>query len=677
MPKMGEAQPQASREDLKKMGEAQPQASREDPKKMGEEATVPDLTTLPRLMQRNAKELGDRPAIREKDRGIWQTWTWKQYQDQVRDLALGLAALGFHRSDRLSVIGDNRPRLYWAQVAAQCLGGVPVPVYQDSIAKELAFVWNHAECAVIVAEDQEQVDKVMALKAELPALRLVVYDDPRGMTHYKHDWLRSYQSVQELGREFSAKNPGYFEAEIDKGKPEDVAIICYTSGTTGNPKGVMLTHANALALADAFRQADDVRPEDDALAYLPMAWAGDAAYTLFLSLVVGFCANCPESPETVQRDLRELGPTTVLAPPRIWENMLTSVQVKAADAPALKRWVFERFRGAAERAEILRADGKPVPMSLRLACMLGNVLVYTPIRDQLGLRRAKWALTGGAPLGPDTFRFFRSIGVNLKQVYGSTETTGLVSLQPSAEANPTTAGRPCPGIEVKIAERGEVLVKGAGVFCGYLKNDEATREVIDPEGWFHTGDAGFIDPRGHLVIIDRAKDVGSLADGSPFAPQFVENKLKFSPYIREAVAFGDQKPFVVAMIAIDMNTVGNWAERRSLAYTSYMDLSQKPEVRELIAEEIRKGNETLPDAAKIRRFLLLTKDLEADDAEMTRTRKVRRRFVAEKYASVIDAFYSGASEVELTTTITYEDGRQASIQSRARIEYVEGAPAHV
>ena len=628
-------------------------------------------STLARLLQRNARDLGARPAIREKDRGIWQTWTWRQYHDEVRDFALGLAALGFKRGERLSIIGDNRPRLYWAQVAAQCVGGVPVPVYQDSIAKELAFVWNHAECSVIVAEDQEQVDKVLALRDQLSALRLVVYDDPRGMSHYKHDWLRSYQSVQELGREFAAKHPGFFEAEIEKGKPEDVAIICYTSGTTGNPKGVMLTHANAIALAESFRKADDVRPEDDALAYLPMAWAGDAAYTLFLSLVVGFCANCPESPETVQRDLRELGPTTVLAPPRIWENMLTAVQVKAADAPALKRWVYERFRAAAERAEILRADGKPIPLSLRLACMVGNVLVYTPIRDQLGLRRAKWALTGGAPLGPDTFRFFRSIGVNLKQVYGSTETTGLVSLQPSSEANPTTAGRPCPGIEVKIADRGEVLVRGPIIFKGYLKNEEATREVIDADGWFRTGDAGFVDPRGHLVIIDRAKDVGALHDGTPFAPQFIENKLKFSPYVREAVAFGNDRAFVTAMVAIDLNTVGNWAERRGIPYTSYADLSQKPEVSELIREEIRKGNETLPESTRIRRFLLLTKDLEADDAEMTRTRKVRRRFVAEKYAAVIDAFYSGGQTVELEATITYEDGRQAVMKSRVRVEDVD------
>src|SRR6266545_1986407 len=635
------------------------------------EADVADATTLPGLLLRNARDLGDRPAIREKDRGIWQTWSWREYHDQARDFALGVAALGFRRGDRLSVIGDNRPRLYAAQLAAQCLGGVSVAVYQDSITKELAYVWNHAEVSVIVAEDQEPVDKILALKDELPPLRVVIYDDPRGLTGYRHDWLKSYHEVQEAGRTFGAEHPGYFEAEIAKGQADDVAIVCYTSGTTGNPKGAMITHANAIGVAQIFCRTERVTPEDTSLAYLPMAWAGDAVYTLFASLVAGFCSNCPESPETVQRDLRELGPTTVLAPPRIWENMLTGIQVRAADATPLKRRTFDYFRSVAERAEILRSDGKPIPPGLRLATALGEFFVYGPVRDQLGLRQAKWALTGGAPLGPDTFRFFRSIGVNLKQVYGSTETTGLVSLQPSAEANPTTAGRPCPGVEVKIADRGEVLVRGPIIFKGYLKNEEATREVIDADGWFHTGDAGFVDPRGHLVIIDRAKDVGALAEGTPFAPQFIENKLKFSPYVREAVAFGNEKPFVAAMIAIDPATVGNWAERRGIAYTSYMDLSQKEEVRELIRAEIRRGNETLPEATRIRRFLLLTKDLEADDAEVTRTRKVRRRYVAEKYAAVIDALYGGSAEAELSTSITYEDGRQATIQSRVRIEDVE------
>jgi long-chain acyl-CoA synthetase len=634
---------------------------------------VAELATLPRLLLRNTKEFGTRTAIREKDRGIWQSYTWAEYLAHVRDFALGLAALGFKRGDRLSVIGDNRPRLYWAQVAAQCLGGASVPVYQDSIARELAFVWNHADVSVIVAEDQEQVDKVLALRDTLPSLRCVIYDDPRGMLHYKHDWLKSFGEVEALGREFGKTHSGYFEAAVERGTGDDLAFVCYTSGTTGNPKGAMLTHANALETAKIAAHVEHYRADDEYLAYLPMAWVGDAFYTLVLSLYAGFPCNCPESPETVQRDLRELGPTLLLAPPRIWENMLTAMQVKGSDAPPLKRWVFQTFQRAAERAEILRSEGKRVPLGLRLACALGEFFVYGPVRDQLGLRRVRTALTGGAPLGPDTFRFFRSIGVNLKQVYGCTEVTGLTSLQPDGEANPTTAGRPCPGIDVKIAERGEVLVKGPGVFKGYLKNEEATHEVIDREGWFHTGDAGFIDPRGHLVIIDRAKDCGVTARGEPFAPQFIENKLKFSPFIREAVAFGDGKPFVTAMIAIDINTVGSWAERHSIAYTSYADLSQKPEVRALIREEIRKGNETLPDAIRVRRFLLLTKDLEADDAEMTRTRKVRRRFVAEKYAPVIEAFYGHRDEVELSTTITYEDGRQAVLQSRVRVEDVEKA----
>jgi long-chain acyl-CoA synthetase len=597
--------------------------------------------------------------------------------EQVRDFALGLAALGFARDDKLSVIGDNRPRLYWAQLAAQALGGIAVPVYQDSIAKELAYVLDHAEVSVVVAEDQEQVDKILSLKRALPRLRAVIYDDPRGMLQYREDLLLSFGDVQARGREFGRAHPGYFEAEIGKGCADDVAMIAYTSGTTGNPKGAMLTHGNALSTAKTFMEAEDVRRDDEWLAYLPMAWVGDAFYTLVLSLAAGFTVNCPESPETVQRDLRELGPTTVLAPPRIWENMLTSVQIRAADASGLKRWIFERFRAVAERAETMRADGQRVPLSLRVRHAVGEFMVYGPVRDQLGLRRARWAYTGGAPLGPETFRFFRAFGVNLKQVYGSTEVSALVSIQPDAEANPTTVGRPCPGIEVRIADRGEVLIRSAGVFKGYFKAADATHAVIDDDGWFHTGDAGFVDPRGHLVIIDRAKDVGALADGTPFAPQFIENKLKFSPYIREAVAFGHEQPFVAAMIAIDLNTAGSWAERRGLAYTSYMDLSQKPEVRALIGEEIRKANATLPEATRIRRFVLLTKDLDADDAEVTRTRKVRRRFVAEKYAAVVDAFYSGKDEAQLATTITYEDGRQATIQARVHVEDIEGAAVHV
>jgi long-chain acyl-CoA synthetase len=632
-------------------------------------------TTLPRLLQRNSRERGERPAMREKNRGIWQSYTWQQYHALVRDFALGLAALGFRRGDKLSVIGDNRPRLYGAQVAATCLGGTSVPVYQDVIARELVFVLNHAQTAVVVAEDQEQVDKIVALKDQLPSLRLVVYDDPRGIGRYRFDWLRSYDAVMQLGQEVGRENPDRFDAEIEYGSDDDVALVCYTSGTTGNPKGAMLTHANALAAAALFARAEDVRNDEEWLAYLPMAWAGDAVYTMVLGLLMGFTVNCPESPQTVQRDLRELGPTAFLAPPRIWESMLTTIQVRAADATRVKRWVFERFRAVAQEAEILRGEDKRPPARLRLAHALGELLVYRPVRDQLGLLRTRWCYSGGAPLGADTFRFFRSFGVNLKQIYGSTEVSGLAALQTDGEADPNSAGRPCAGVEVKLGERGEVLVRGPGVFKGYFRNDEATREVIDAEGWFHTGDAGFIDARGHLVIIDRAKDVGALLCGTPFAPQFIENKLKFSPYVREAVAFGHDRPFVAAMIAVDPQTTGSWAERRGVVYTSYTDLAQRPEVLDLIRDEVGKCNTTLPDGIRVRRVALLTKELDADDAEMTRTRKVRRQHVAQKYNTLVEAFYSGTDEAELIATVTYEDGRQGSVRSRLRIVDIETAAA--
>ena len=626
-----------------------------------------ELDTLPRLLQRNAREFGARPAMREKNRGIWRTYTWQQSHDQVRDIALGLAASGFGRGDKLAVIGDNRPRLYWAQLAAMCLGGTSVPVYQDAIARDLAFVLDHAEVTVVVAEDQEQVDKILVLERELPALRWVVYDDPRGMMHYRNDRLVALDMLAERGQAFGREHPGWFESQIEQGRPDEVALICYTSGTTGNPKGAMLTHANAIAAMTMFAQAEDVRRDDEWLAYLPMAWAGDAIYTLVLSLLVGFTVNCPESPQSVQRDLRELGPTALLAPPRIWENMLTSVHVRAADASPLKRWVFEHARQAGERAELLRSERKPLPIGLRLACALAEYLVYRPVRDQLGLARARWCYSGGAPLGADTFRFFRAFGVNLKQIYGSTELSALVSLQPDGEADPGTAGRPCPGVDVRNAERGEVLVRSPSVFKGYYRNDEATRQVVDAQGWFHTGDAGHLDPRGHLVIIDRAKDLGALLDGSIFAPQFIENRLKFSPHVREAVAFGHERPFVAALIAVDHSAVGSWAERNGVAYTSYTDLVQHPKVCALIADEVRKCNAWLPDAVRVRRFALLTKELDADDAEITRTRKVRRQHVSEKYASVIEAFYSGGEEARLTLDVTYEDGRRSAIEARIRV----------
>jgi long-chain acyl-CoA synthetase len=628
--------------------------------------------TLPRLLRRNAATMAGRPAIREKTLGIWQTYTWAEYQRQVGEFALGLAAHGFGRGDKLAVIGDNRPRLYWAQLAAQSLGGIAVPLYQDAIASEMAYVLNHAEIRVVVAEDQEQVDKILSLKARLPGLDLVVYDDPRGMRHYPTPALEPFEGVQQAGRDFAVSHPGYFETEIDRGAADDVALLTYTSGTTGNPKGVMLSHRNLIAAAEGFAAAEDIRPTDDILSYLPMAWIGESLFSLVLTLLVGFACNCPERPETVQRDLRELGPSVALAPPRIWENLLTQLRVRAADATPVKRRTFEFFRRLAERVEADRGAGKAPSLGQRLGLTIGEILVYGPVRDQLGLRRARWVYTGGAPLGPDTYRFFRAFGINLKQVWGSTELSGLAALQRDGEADPDTVGPAIPGTEIRVAESGEVLVRSAAVFRGYYKEPETTRDAVDDEGWFRTGDCGYLDGRGHLVIVDRARDVGKLADGTPFAPQFVENKLKFSPYIAEAVAFGAERPFVAAMIAIDIGTVGNWAERRNLAYTSFQDLSAKPEVHRLIGDEIARCNSGLPAAARIRRFLLLSKEFDADDAEITRTRKVRRRFVAEKYAAAVEAFYRGDDAVELATEITYEDGRKGRLEARMTIDNVAG-----
>jgi len=627
--------------------------------------------TLPQLLRRNAERIPDRPAFREKDRGIWQTYTWRRYCDEVRDFALGLAAQGFGRGDKLSVLGENRPRLYFAQLAAMSLGGIAVPVYQDAIATELAYVLDHAETSVVVAEDQEQVDKILSLQERLSSLKRVIYDDPRGLRNYDDPLLASFDDVQAAGRDFAAAHPDFFAATLAAGQPDDLALFSYTSGTTARPKGVMLSHANLLSVAEGFTAAEDIRATDEHLSYLPMAWIGNSVFSVAMHIWVGFTCNFAERPETLQRDLRELGPTLALAPPRYWENTLTAITVRAADSGGLKRSLFQYFRGVAERAQACEGEGRPVPLGLRVLRAIGEVVVYGPLRDQLGLGRARLVYTGGAPLGPDIFRFFRAIGVNLKQVYGATELAGVCSAQPDGEVDPDTVGRVFPGIEVRIDDNGEVLARSGGVFKGYYKQPEASREAITEDGWLRTGDAGFLDRRGHLVIVDRARDVGKLADGTVLAPQFLENKLKFSPYIGEAVVFGDGRPFVAAIVAIDAATVGNWAERQNLAYTSFQDMAARAEVRQLIRDEIRKCNAGLPEPIRIRRFLVLNKEFDADDDEITRTRKIRRRFVAEKYAAVIDALYGNAAEVEVSAAITYEDGRKAVLRSTIAIGDVD------
>jgi long-chain acyl-CoA synthetase len=631
--------------------------------------------TFPKLLRHHARERGRHPAIREKDFGIWQTWSWSQVADEVRDLACGLAAMGFKRGQNLAIIGDNRPRLYWAMAAAQALGGIPVPLYQDAVAEEMAFVLNNADVHFAVVEDQEQVDKLLEIKDRCPTLEHVVYDDPRGLRHYQQDFLHSYDEIQSLGRAHHEAHPDFYLESVEKGRGDDVAIMLYTSGTTGKPKGVCQTHRAFIEAAQGGCGFDRLGPEDDILSYLPMAWVGDHLFSFAQALVAGFTINCPESGETVMTDMREIGPTFYFAPPRIYENLLTQVMIRMEDAGAVKRGMFHYFMEVARRcgAEIL--DGKPVAFTDRLLYGLGNILVYGPLRNVLGMSRIRVAYTAGAAIGPDLFRFYRSIGVNLKQLYGSTETCAYVCLQPTGGVKLDSVGKPAPGVEVKIADNGEVLVRGPMLLKEYYKRPDATAESIDSQGYFHTGDAGFFDEDGHLKIIDRAKDVGKLANGAMFAPNYIENKLKFFSHIREAVAFGHGRDKVCAFINIDMAAVGNWAERRGIPYSGYPDLAGKDEVYELIRECVEKVNAELANDpvlrhSQVHRFLILHKELDPDDDELTRTRKVRRGFIAEKYAVLIDALYAGKKSQFIETQVKFEDGRSGVIGADVRIRDV-------
>ncbi len=638
------------------------------------------LDTFPRLLLQHAAVRPEHPAIREKDLGIWQTWNWSQVAAEVRALACGLAELGFRRGDSLAIIGDNRPRLYWAMTAAQCLGGIPVPMYQDAVAQELEYVLQDAGIRFAIAEDQEQVDKLIECRERSPGLEHILYDDPRGLRHYQQPYLRSLDAVQELGRGRSAKQPEFIGAEIEQGKAEDVAIMLYTSGTTGKPKGVCITHS---ALINASRGGcgfDKLGPDEEILSYLPMAWVGDNLFSYGQSLFAGFTVNCPESAETVMTDMREIGPTYYFAPPRVFENLLTQVMIRIEDAGAVKRWMFRYFMEVARRcgAEIL--DGKPVSASDRILYALGKLFVYGPLRNVLGMSRIRVAYTAGAAIGPDLFRFYRSIGINLKQLYGSTETCAYVCLQQDGKIKLDAVGIPAPGVEVKIADSGEVLVKSGAMFKEYFKRPEATAESIDKDGYFHTGDAGFFDADGQLKIIDRAKDVGKMANGALYAPNYIENKLKFFQYIREAVAFGHGREMVCAFVNIDIGAVGNWAERRNIPYSGYTDLAQKPEVYALVRECVEKANAELAlDPAlcdsQVHRFLILHKELDPDDDELTRTRKVRRGFIAEKYGVLIDALYSGKTSQFIETQVKFEDGRTGKVSADLRIEEVKTYPA--
>ncbi|MBI17609.1 MAG: long-chain fatty acid--CoA ligase [Proteobacteria bacterium] len=638
--------------------------------------------TFPRCLLEQAQRNGEKPAIREKYLGIWQTWTWREVSEEVRALACGLAATGIKRGDKLALIGDNRPRLYWSMSAAQCLGAIPVPMYQDSVADELQFVVEHAEVRFAVAENQEQVDKLLEIKDRCPKLEFIVYCDPRGMRDYSQDFLIDFETLQQSGRDLDATNAAFFTDEIDKGKSSDIACILYTSGTTGNPKGVVLSYESLIKTATNAAEWDKLTSDGDVLAYLPMAWVGDNLFSYSESYIAGFCVNCPESTETVLTDMREIGPSYFFAPPRIFENLLTTVMIRMEDAGALKRRMFHYFMAVAKRIGTRILDGESVSVGDRLLYTLGRLLVYGPLKDTLGFTRIRMAYTAGESISPELFDFYRSLGINLKQLYGQTEASVLVTIQPDGEVRSDSVGVPAPDVEIEISDGGEVLYRSPGVFLEYYKNPEATEEAKTADGWVHTGDAGYFDKEGYLRIIDRAVDVGKLNNGSMYAPKYLENKLKFFPQIKEAVTFGDQQDFVSAFINIDLEAISNWAEKNDVTYASYHELAANDQVSSLIQDCVASVNQELANedqfkTSQIQRFVVLHKELDPDDGELTRTRKVRRKFVAEKYSTLVDALYSNQDNVHVETEVTFEDGRKGSIEADIKIcdMPIAGTPA--
>ncbi len=633
-------------------------------------------TTFPQLLLRHAAERPDAPALREKEYGIWQAHSWAALAGLVEQVAAGLHLAGLQRHEHMVVIGANRPRLYATMLAVQALGAVPVPLYQDAVGAECVFPLNNADVRFCVVEDQEQVDKLLEIREQCPLISHIFYDDPRGLRSYEEEGLASLDALIAAGAAFVAKNPQWFRDQVGQVQPDDVAAMFFTSGTTGNPKGVVHTHHTLLDRATAGAEFDKLTHSEEVLAYLPPAWIGQNIFSYAQWLACGYVVNCPESASTVTIDLKEVGPTYYFAPPRIFEGLLTSVMIRMEDAGALKRKMFKACMEVAQRVGPSLMDGTRVGALDRVKYAIGNLLVYGPLRNNLGFSRVRVAYTAGEAIGPDLFTFYRSIGINLKQLYGSTETAVFVCLQPDNQARADTVGIPIRGVEIKVADNGEILVKSAGLLKEYYKNPTATAEVLTADGWYHTSDAGFLDAHGHLKIIDRVKDVGRIKgganDGAMFAPKYVENKLKFFPHIKEVVALGDGREKVCVMINIDFDAVGNWAERRNLPYAGYTDLAQKPEVYELMRECVEKvnadlANDELLAGSQVSRFLVLHKELDADDGELTRTNKVRRGFIADKYGPLVEALYAGRTEQYIETLVKFEDGRSGSVSATLKI----------
>ncbi|BAT59961.1 long-chain-fatty-acid--CoA ligase FadD15 [Variibacter gotjawalensis] len=640
--------------------------------------------TFPKLLLRNAARWGSRPAIRHKDLGIWQAWTWGEALDHVRAFSIGLESLGFKRGDKLAIIGYNRPKLYWGMAAAQALGGVPVPLYADSVADEMAYVLEHSEAEIALVQNQEQVDKVLSISDRLTRLTTIIYDEPRGLRDYDHSRLKSFEDVEKIGRDILARDPQAAEkwlGTIAQGKGSDLGIMLYTSGTTGRPKGVMLTQDNILISAANGNAFDKLDENEEVIAYLPLAWVGDHIFSYAQSYTAGFCVSCPESPETVVEDRREIGTTYAFAPPRVYENILTLTMVRMQDASKMKLRMFDYFIEHARKYGEKILNGESVPLGARLKYWLGNILVYAPLKNRFGLSRVRVGYTAGEAIGPEIFRFFRSLGINLKQLYGQTEASVYITAQPDGEILADTVGKPNIDVDIRIADNGEVQFRSPGVFQGYFKEPEKTAETKTEDGWVRTGDAGFIDPKtGHLKIIDRAKDVGKLANGNLFAPKYIENKLKFYPNIKEAVAFGDARDFVTVMLNIDLTAVGSWAERNNVVYGSYQELANHPLVYQMIEKHVDEVNASLATepmmaGAQVKRFLILPKELEADDGELTRTQKVRRGFIGERYEPLVTALYNGSHNAHISTEVTFEDGRKGKIEADVKVSDVKIVPA--
>ena len=639
--------------------------------------------TFPKLLIRNANIYGSRPAMRHKDYGIWQTWTWAQTLDVVRAYAVGLQGIGLKRGETIAIVGGNRPKLYWSVMAVQMLGAIPVPVYADAVADELAFVLAHADVRFAAVEDQEQIDKIVSVLDRLPKLELMFYDEKRGLRDYDHGNLRAMDDIIAKGRKALASDPSVgakLDAEIAAGKGSDPSIILYTSGTTGKSKGVVLTGERSISAAADTVKFDKLTVDDVALAYLPLAWVGDHYLNYAQGLVSGFCTACPENPDTAMADLREIGPSFYFAPPRTLEVLLTRVMIRMEDASAFKRRLFHYFIGVARKYGEKILNGEPVPLKGRLLYWLGDFFVYGPLKNVLGFSRVRVAYTAGEAVGPDLFAFYRSIGLNLKQLYGQTEAFLYLTAQPDGEIYSDTVGPAIPNVDIRIAEDGEVQFKSPGMFAGYFKDEEKTKEAMTPDGYVKTGDAGYFDEKtGHLKIIDRSKDVGRLNDGTLFPPKYIENKLKFFPNIREAVAYGDKHDFVAVMLNIDLTAVGSWAERNNVVYASYQELAGHPLVYDMIEKHVAEVNRSLAQdkmmvGAQIKRFLILHKELDADDGELTRTQKVRRSFIADRYEPLITALYDGSKEADIATEVTFEDGRKGTIRARVKIRDMKTEP---